>query len=175
MRRCSILPEGTVFHECVLIFKGMPSHGPVAKSKRIERRGDWLAAAEKVVSGCDLVFADPDNGIAGKHRKHHKRGPKHAFLDELAQLVRGGQSLVVYQHVHHKAGQNAVQQMRMAMGRLTDAIDPAAEPFALLYHRGSARAFFVVPSAKHEELLSDRATKFIAGPWREHFERIVPA
>jgi hypothetical protein len=55
-------------------------------------RGAWFTELSKAVDGCDLVFADPDNGIADKVT------PKHIGFDEIRALRRDGRALLVYHH-----------------------------------------------------------------------------
>lgn len=55
-------------------------------------RSAWFTEMAKAVDACDLVFADPDNGIADKVT------PKHIGMDEIRALRRDGRALLVYHH-----------------------------------------------------------------------------
>jgi hypothetical protein len=37
---------------------------------------------------------------------------------------------------------------------------------------GSARAYFVIPTTQHKELLEGRIEAFLDTPWRQHFSRV---
>ncbi len=81
VRHEGILPSGTVFFEEPLTFDAKPSVSPKELDRRLAYRSDWVRQALDQVTGCDLVFNDPDNGLAvGSTAKHHKRGPKFAFI-----------------------------------------------------------------------------------------------
>jgi hypothetical protein len=58
-----VLPEGTAFYEEVLTFAGTPGIVRAATERRLERRKAWAWDALAATRGCDLVFADPDNGL----------------------------------------------------------------------------------------------------------------
>ena len=64
------------------------------------RREEWFERAVDTVKNADLVFFDPDNGIAGKCQKHSKRAVKYVFEDEIRRILGLGKSVVVYQHQH---------------------------------------------------------------------------
>jgi hypothetical protein len=160
----AILPPGTVFYERPLSFDGMPGIGPAATEARLDHRNDWVQEALEATQGCDLVFADPDNGLESGTPRHQRKGPKFAYFDELAPCVRRGQSLVVYHHLHRSYPTR--EQVRERLAQVGERL---GEPFALLFKRGSPRAFFVVPSESRREVLSKRARRFMEGCWAQHF------
>ena len=93
VRERGVLPEDTVFYEEALYFAGTPSVGRAAKERRLERRRAWAWEALAATRGCDLVFADPDNGLetrAGVPR-HRLTGPKYAYFDLLVPSWRGSE------------------------------------------------------------------------------------
>jgi hypothetical protein len=129
-------------------------------------RRTWLERALAATAACQLIFADPDNGIrpAG-HRQpaHRTKAVKHAYLDELAAFARRGQSLIVYHHADRSA---PVDQQ--ALRRLTDLtcgvpVQPVA---AVRASRGSSRLFLVgAASADHFHYLTGRLAALQHGPW----------
>ena len=163
---CSIrdsqsLPPGTQYFEGALTFEGIQS-----LLHRMNHRCDWLQQGLDATAGCDVVFVDPDNGIAGQVSPCQSRGPKYVFYDDLLPYVRRNQSLVVYHHIGRQGSarkqiQDKMNEIQMRLG---------CEAFALLYHRGSARVFFVIPISEHWDMLLSRATHFITSPWSRHFE-----
>jgi hypothetical protein len=165
-----ILPPGTVFYEEPLSFDGMQGIGPRAIRARLECRARWVQGAIEVTRECDVVFADPDNGLESGTSRHRKRGPKFAYFDELAPYLQRGQSLVVYHHLHRGAPADTQVQERLAqIGERLGAV------FALLYRRGTLRVFFVVPSEPHRGILAERSERFVQDPcWSQHFTLIEP-
>ena len=169
----NILPIGTQFYEEVLSFNEMPWRGPSTKTQRLIHRQTWLAEAAKVVNDCNLVFLDPDNGLASKHKRHTKLGPKHVFPDEACALVRSDQTLILYHHLSRwERGKSSATLARELVDRLAKSLKQHAHPIALLCHRGSARAFIIVPSPSHEMEMRDRTARFLLSHWMNHFERV---
>ncbi len=52
------LPPGTVFYERLLSYEGLEP------AQRLQARDGWCSDALDATEGCDLVFLDPDNGVA---------------------------------------------------------------------------------------------------------------
>jgi len=95
------------------------------------------------------------------------------FFSELTPFVEGGKSVIIYQHIDHS--QPAKEQVKRRLSQLKDRFVGCAIPFGLLFHRGTARAFLVIPSSHHADTLIDRATRFLSGRWGElgHFDQDV--
>ena len=80
---------------------------PDDRSARVSHRKRWLAEARDKVKGRDLVFLDPDTGMAHEHRAAPKRlsrtqrdAPSYAFVDEVEttlSLHRTGERLATTQ------------------------------------------------------------------------------
>lgn len=164
VREYGVLPPRTTFYEETLSFEDMPSIGSKSARARLDRRKAWAWDALSTTRGCDIVFADPDNGLEGGTMRHHRRGPKFAYFDELAPYSDRGQSLVIYHHLHR--GASADKQVHERLSQITERLGDA---FALLYRRGNLRAFFVVPTEAHKGMLFERANGLMNGPWSEHF------
>jgi hypothetical protein len=133
---------------------------------RPARRRSWLGRALAATAACQLIFADPDNGIrpAG-HREpsHRAKAVKHAYLDELAAFAQRGQSLVVYHHADRSA--TVDQQARRGLTDLTRGV-PVQPVAAVRACRGSNRLFLIgAASAAHSRYLTGRLTAFQHGPW----------
>lgn len=171
IRESGILPIGTLYYEARLTFDELPSLDRGGQRLRTEFRTSWLKGAFESTAPCDLVFMDPDNGFEVNVAPHHKRGPKYTFFNELLPFSKRKQSLVVYHHISRRGTSFAQIQKRLAQieAKL------GHESFALLYHRGSARAFFVIPADRHKELLRARANRFLEGRWARHIELVTPA
>lgn len=169
IREDGILPAGTSFFEEELTFGDLPAVGPAARLARQRHRDGWTARACDAMTGCDVVFLDPDNGIEVRSAPRlGNRGPKYAFFDDLGPYAARGQSLIVYQHLGRRASTRA--QVDAALARLTERLD-GCDPFALVYHRGTARAFLVIPAKRHARILRARANRLLRSAWSRHFER----
>jgi len=172
IRNGGILPTGTVFFEEPLTFDGMPHIGPAAREARLRLRSEWLQRALEATAGCDVVFVDPDNGLESGTKRHHNRGTKYVYFDELGPYLSRGQSLVVYHHM----GRNpkVPEQIQQRLAEITRRLEGCSSPFALRYGRGTSRAFFVVPTKAHRTVLLERAGRFVLGPWSRHFCLVHP-
>ena len=170
IREYQVLPWGTRFYEATLTFDRPDNQGHYTREHRVARRKAWLQDALKLTAGCDIVFVDPDNGLEVQVDPCQRRGPKYVFFDELLPYVERDQSLVIYHHLGRQG--SAWDQIR---GRLTQIKSKLGrEAFALLYHRGSARVFFVVPAPRHRANLVSRAEMLMQSSWSRHFEIFEP-
>jgi len=172
IRNSGILPVGTVFFEEPLTFDGMPHIGPAAREARLRYRSEWLQRALEATAGCDVVFVDPDNGLESGTKRHHNRGTKYVYFDELGPYLSRGQSLVVYHHMGRI--RKVPEQIQRRLAEITRRLEGCSSPFALRYGRGTSRAFFVVPTKAHRTVLLERAGRFVSGPWSKHFSLVAP-
>ena len=166
-----VLSAGTRYYEAPLTFDELPGSGPGGQRQRVEIRKGWLGGALESTAPCELVFLDPDNGFEVKVGPYQRRGPKYIFFNELIPFLERGQSLVAYHHMSRRG--SSAEQVRGRLAQIEYRLGHGA--FALLYHRGSARAFFVIPVEGHEESLRSRAEIFLESPWSRHFELVTPA
>ena len=118
-----------------------------------------------------MVFLDPDNGFEVKVAPYEPRGPKYAFFDELAPFAEREQSLIVYHHIGRQS--SATDQIKSKFNQIEERLGRTS--LALLYHRGSARAFFLIPADKHRDAMVSIVEYFLDSPWRRHFEPVTPA
>ena len=160
-----VLGTRTCFVGGPLDFTSLPP-GQAGRAARQDRRRDWLQQALAATTGCDLIFADPDNGIrsaAHPEPAHRTKAVKHAYLNELAAFAQRGQSIVVYHHADRSA---AVDQQ--ARGRLADfaAGVPVVPVAAVRASRGTNRLFLVgAATAAHAQYLTRRLTALQHSPW----------
>lgn len=63
-------------------------------------RQEWFEGVQRQLAGCNLVFADPDNGIApGGYRSGGQKAIKSITYPEISRLYGGkARSLVIYHH-----------------------------------------------------------------------------
>ncbi|HWR51213.1 MAG TPA: hypothetical protein VN428_08910 [Bryobacteraceae bacterium] len=163
-----ILPPGTRFFSAALTMRDLPLWDRVGRALR---RSRWNACAVDALAGADLVFMDPDNGLAGKSASQTgKDGPKYVFPDELVPYIRRGQSLVVYHHQTREKG-GLTQQIENKAAMLRGI--GASRVWAFVFRRFSVRVYFLIPAPAHAALLAERSRRFIdATLWgrRGHFE-----
>ena len=73
-----ILPDDTAFYDAPLHF---PPQMP--KPTRQEVRKFWLSGALQKTNGADMVYLDPDNGIADAKKMYLRDGPKFTYMDDI--------------------------------------------------------------------------------------------
>lgn len=132
---------------------------------QIQNRVIWREQALEETEACDVIFFDPDNGLAAEAATE-KASPKHVYVDDLAPFLRRGQAHVIYHHlgrVKHDA------DMRNQASELKDSLGLASMPWILRWHRVAPRAYFIVPNGRETEL-APKVDTFLAGSWGQHFE-----
>jgi hypothetical protein len=160
-----ILGLRTCFFGDPLDFTSLPP-GPSGRAARQDRRRNWLQRALAATTGCELIFADPDNGIrpvAHREPAHRTKAVKHAYLDELAAFAQRGQSVIVYHHADRSAV--VEQQARRRLADFADGV-PAAPVAAVRASRGTNRLFLIgAASAAHAQYLTGRLTALQHTRW----------
>ena len=165
IRRERVLPPTTAFYERELNFPSCPG-----REVREAHRERWLEAAKKKTEGCNIIFLDPDNGLEVKSvRSYYKKGPKYVFLEEIEPYIARKQSVVIYQHLSRQG--TATEQVRRRREQLWK-LPGVFDIFALRYHRGTGRVFFVLASRKHSKILRAQTDRLLEGLWAKHFQLI---
>jgi hypothetical protein len=159
-----VLPADTVYFDEVLDLQKLPI---AARAARTELRQAWLDRALTATSGCDLIFADPDNGVRSRLHPvgfHTNRSLKHVYLNELASFADRGQSLVVYHHADRSAPVEQQAQLRLTDLASENAMEPIA---AVRASRGTTRLFLVAAKAASTgDYLKKRLEDLIESSWR---------
>lgn len=133
--------------------------GEVPQDARSRRH--WLQEAVQAVQGHDVVFLDPDKGLAPPSAGHSST--EHAYVHEVEAFVESGQTVAVYHHLGRTAEHPV--QMREWAERLTRELRLDTEPHVLWYRRGTARAYFVIPADAHTGTIGERLEGFRRSPW----------
>jgi len=133
----------------------------------LSARDRWLRRAAAVTEPCNVVFFDPDNGLAPtRQSKTSKNAHKYIFLDELSPFTERDQTVVVYQHADRSA--DVVTQVNRKMALIAEqlGVDPLG---AIRSRRGSCRLFLVVPSVSHRPQLEVSVQRFARDTaWSRH-------
>ena len=160
VRRCGILPCDTAYYETSLAYcPRMP------RSARQATRESWIVSALRATAGAQVVFLDPDNGIS-ESDPYLKKGPKYVFIDDIRRFFHRGQSLLIYHHLGRHS--TAEQQIRHWAKALQSDLNLPSLPRSLWYHRGTARAYFIVAQECHEVMLENQLESFRRSLWCWH-------
>lgn len=125
------------------------------------QRHSWLVEAGDAVRGVEIVFLDPDNGLAESPDAYNRKPAKYASFAEVAYFRKRQQSVVVYQH------QTGTGTFEEQLERYCTTIRKmgAQEVWVLTFHRFSSRAFIVIPADRHALALKQRCRRFIQPAW----------
>ena len=154
-RRVSALQEAGLLGDSVFCNRPMPIEATPAL-RRLER-DTWFAALRMELSGCDLVFLDPDNGLEpADFSLGAIASGQSVSLAQLSALSCQGRTLLVYHHQTRRPGGHDQELIHWA-NRLRDAGFTTVN--ALRARPYSPRAYFLLDA---DATLRDRAKEFAA-------------
>jgi hypothetical protein len=160
-----VLPSGTVSCEEPVTVSIVDR---VSTLDRLSYRSAWLSRCFEQTGVCDLVFFDPDNGIAAPSvPKHHPRAGKYIYWNELVPFWRRGNTLLVYHHLNRTV--SAARQVEALKLRFASECEHAVI-VPLVFRRGSLRVFWLIHHA--DDLgreLERRAADLLNSGWSRHF------
>jgi len=80
------------------VLRNALEHEPELKDSRVART-EYFADARKALTGAELVFFDPDNGIEVSSTPLGRKGScKYLYWEEIESAYTAGSSVLVYQH-----------------------------------------------------------------------------
>ncbi len=163
VERNGILPANTLFYGTAIPVPRVPCFSARSRETQARLRAEWFDEAFKKLSRSDLVFLDPDNGLAPRRcRKHLYGSAKYIFEDEVAAFLKRGQSVVLYQHQQRRSLSEQVSEQHKLLA--------AGKPWqAVSFHRRAAGIYYVLPAEDHKRRISEQLTCFLAGEWGKHF------
>ena len=135
-------------------------------AKRKPAQGCVVGRAFTKLAGADVVFLDPDNGLApSRSKKHFRSSVKYVFEDEVTDWLKRGQSVILYQHQQRRSLIEQVASQRKLL-------DVGNSGFAVSFHRLSVRIYYILPVENHRARLLERLNYFLESAWRKHFTRL---
>ena len=160
VQRRGILPSNTLYFPDLL-----PSQA---------NRASWHKSALKKVTKADIVFVNPDKGIAS-NRYETVGSKEHVYMKELESFAKNGKSLVIYHHPTREKDKKADAQIKDFSKYLKKELkDTNLTVRALWFRRIQARFYFIVLQPNHENLINARLDSLLGinSPWRGHFDEI---
>ena len=139
-------------------FAGEPidvTHVPVRERESWRRA--WFERVQNALSACDLVFADPDNGLYPdeKFKPTRKENAKRIPLYEVLAFAEGRTAVVYHHNTRIRGGQDV--EIKNWMSRMPGCT------YAWYWRRWSNRTFFLLdPDSEIENLLEDFAQRWSA-------------
>lgn len=139
--------------------------GTISVQMKRDWRKSWFRRVQHDLSGCDIVFADPDNGLCPDDRFSYGRTKdwKRVPFKEVQALAEGRTAVIYHHNTRFRGGHHAEIQHwldQMPEGSLAIRVKPY-----------SPRTFFVVNPT---ESVTEAAKRF-AEDWSPHAEYIEKA
>ena len=166
--RNGIFPKGTKYYGDRLFYTRTERR----PSRPLEEES-WLEGAIKATKGVDIVFVNPDKGIASKKKeKEYIFSQQHVYMKELELFAGKHQCLIIYNHLQRnkKKHKDDVKALSRRLGcKLTHTRIWA------LYFGGEAtyRAYFIVAQTEEQKsIIEKRLASFLAGPWGNYFKLV---
>lgn len=134
-----------------------------------EFRKQWHDRALVALEGAELVYFDPDNGIADQKVSAKKNSVKYLLTGEASAYYSAGHNIVYYCHKGRRKDDQWKKYKRILKDSKESPIPSEAKLITLTYHRGVQRSFiFAIHPEDYEGyqcLLSAFADK-----WKAHFD-----
>ena len=138
-----------------------PSQKKIDKEKRRLSREEWIRKALISVSGCNVLFLDPDNGlqIASCSKIHQLKSGKFAYLGEIKELVEDKITATIYHHLNRHGTHE--EQIRTRVAELRKSINPSGKIFAVRFRPYNPRAFFIITVKTEENRIARKLNDFL--------------
>ena len=157
----SKLMPNSLYYDKQLVFPPAPAVTEQRRNHNTKIRQQWFDAGLSQLKDCDVIFLDPDTGLEVDSCKPHcKKGPKYVSREELRQVLQNNlnQTAVLYQHIARIKGQNAAQQIESKIQFIKEL--GAEIVYAVTFSNFSKRVYFIIPSHKHYDVLTERVRSF---------------
>ena len=161
--------SNVIFYEELLDIQNISARTVEGRNERIKNREDWFSKSLMQLSDRDLVFCDPDNGIAtNKMKTAIKNSIKYITLSEIERMIDAGFSLVIYNHRDRSKEENYLEKIRNSYCG-THAIKTRV----IRFHRYSVRDYVFLIQQRHQQVIESSIDKILSDKnWNKHFKEI---
>jgi len=136
------------------------------KAERRVFRDAWNEKARAALSGLDIVFVDPDNGLIVPSAVGRKEEDKYVTPEELAAYYRQGASVVYYQH---KARVPDAFYWKKHSELLAMPAFEGATGLALKFYRTFQHYYFFFVQPQHQAAITAAVDELLRSPWGRCF------
>ena len=164
LERAELLPatHTRYFHQ-ILDFSGL------SWQERQSRRAAWHAEALAALDGCEIVFADPDNGWIVPSAERTRRSNKFVLPCELKDYYGQRASVIYYQHQARRKDDFYIGQHRELLS--SGGFD-GATGFALKFTKTSLRYYFMIVQPRHRDMIASCVERMPDSPWKDLFKQV---
>ncbi len=128
IQNSNILPEACFYAE--------PLDAQGTRKERAEKREKWFSDSIWALSGTDLVFMDPDNGLLVKDDPSARGAEKYALPREVKEYWNTYHNVVCYCHRGRRTNEQWQEYMRVMRKTM-----PGTRIIVLTYHKGTQRSY----------------------------------
>lgn len=137
-----------------------------SKQERDQLREEWHAHALAELSGVDIVFVDPDNGVIVPSAAGRTKENKYVKTEELEDYYGQGSSVIYYQHKARRPDSFYSEQHNLLV---RNGGFENASGFALKFRTTSQRYYFFIIQARHKAIIEKAARNMLSSAWKDHF------
>jgi hypothetical protein len=120
------------------------------------KRTEWFAGLGRILKPGDLVFFDPDNGLAVRSvPPGRKNSAKYLYWSELAEALQDERSVCIYQHFGRRARDAHLKELADRIGGVRAGIEIAAVTTPRV-------AFLLAGTRDRLDVLRDAAWRLVA-------------
>ena len=124
----------------------------------------WHSDAVQACKGAELVFLDPDNGLARQEKTAPAAGLKYAFAEEAADYYHAGQNIVYYCH----QGRRPWSEWEKYKRTMTEYL-PDSKLCAVTFCRGTRRSYVFVLHEESADRFGLLVRRFLQTRWSRMF------
>ena len=139
------------------------------KAERREIRENWHLNALKKLSGLDLVFVDPDNGLIVPSAKDRPKENKYVLPEEMAKYYEQGSSVIYYQHKARRQDSYYEDQHRQLLSRPEFA---GASGLGIKFWKTSHRYYFFILQPEHRDKITKAVHDMLRTEWSKCFSQL---
>jgi len=172
LQNTDLLQDGTIyFSDSVDFYDILPGNSEKNKEARIIYRRNWLKRAQQMVSGCNAIFLDPDNGLEpiSSCKLSCKKAGKYAYYDEIVQLYESKKICVIYHHFYRDTHE---KQIKDKICLLRQKVNPSGLIFALRFKAYSPRAYFILTVPEDENYVKEKLIQLTRKPWKRCWDEL---
>jgi hypothetical protein len=130
------------------------------------QRSNYFAGFFGTITGSDLIFFDPDNGIEVRSTKRGRKGSsKYIYWDEIIKTYRAGYSVLIYQHFPRVVREAFINARREEFCKRLGNV-------RLIFFVTSGVLFILAGQRRHRAVLK-RQAKLVAERWEGQIRVIM--
>ena len=154
-RQSGILPSAQFYEKSIV----PPFRS--SSAKQVVFRKKWLSDAMLKTWGKEIIFLNPDKGIASVEKDPQTPpGREHTYVSEIRRFTEAGKSLVAYHHAAHVS-----HEMQLVYLILSLKSELGLEEVRVLSFANSPRFYFLLIQPNHKDIINKRIRSFAISDW----------